>query len=53
MDVGALCQNLHLSAASNGLACCAIGGYLDQALNDFLGFQQPNESALLSMFIGK
>ncbi len=53
MDVGALCQNLHLSAVTNGLSCCAIGGYLDQHLNDFLGFKQPNESALLGMFIGK
>jgi SagB-type dehydrogenase family enzyme len=53
MDVGALCQNLHLSAAAGGVSCCAIGGYIDQNLNDFLGFQQPDECALLSMFIGK
>lgn len=53
MDVGAICQNLHLSAATNKLACCAIGGYLDQVLDDLMGFKQPNETSLLTMFIGK
>lgn len=53
MDTGALCQNLYLSAAACQLACCAIGGYIDYELDRFMGFQAPNETALLCMFIGK
>ena len=53
MDVGSICQNLHLSACCNHIACCAIGGYLDHEINRFMQFQEPNELVLLTMFIGK
>lgn len=53
MDVGSICQNLHLSASCCDIACCAIGGYLDHEMNRFMEFQEPNEQVLLSMFIGK
>lgn len=53
MDVGSICQNLHLSASCCNIACCAIGGYLDHELNAFMHFQEPNEQSLLTMFIGK
>lgn len=53
MDVGSICQNLHLSACCCQIACCAIGGYLDHEMNSFMHFQEPNEQVLLTMFIGK
>ncbi len=53
MDVGSICQNIHLSAACCQIACCAIGGYLDHEMNEFMHFQEPNEQVLLTMFIGK
>lgn len=53
MDVGSICQNLHLSASCCDMACCAIGGYLDHEVNAFLQLQEPNEQVLLTMFIGK
>lgn len=53
MDVGAICQNLYLSVAAAGLACCAIGGYLDRELDRLMGFHYPDERSLLTMFVGK
>lgn len=53
MDTGGLCQNLYLAAAARSVACCAIGGYYDDELDKLMGFQWPNETSLLTMFIGK
>ncbi len=53
MDVGAICQNLHLAAATTGISCCAIGGYLDHQTNRLMGFTEPDETTLLTMFVGK
>lgn len=53
IDVGSICQNIHLSAAATKISCCAIGGYMDRELDRFMDFQSPNETALLTMFIGK
>ncbi|GBU06788.1 nitroreductase [Bacteroidales bacterium] len=53
MDVGAILQNIHLAAATEDVACCAIGGYLDDELDKFLELRYPDETSLLSLFIGK
>ena len=53
MDVGALCHAVHMSAAACGAGCCAIGGFLDHELNRLMGFSEPNETTLLTMFLGK
>ena len=52
-DVGALLQNIHLAAAAEDIACCAIGGYLDVEIDSLLGLQNPNETVLLTLFIGR
>lgn len=53
MDVGSILQNIHLAAGALDIDCCAIGGYLDDELNNFIGLAYPNECVLLTMYIAK
>jgi SagB-type dehydrogenase family enzyme len=53
MDVGAISQNIHLAATTEDIACCAIGGYIDDEMDRFLDFRYPDETTLLTIFIGK
>ncbi len=53
MDVGAILQNIHLAAAAENISCCAIGGYLDHEIDSLLRLQNPNETVLLTLFIGR
>ena len=52
-DVGAILQNIHLAAAAEEVACCAIGGYLDDEIDALMELQNPNETVLLTLFIGR
>ena len=42
MDVGASCENLHLSAESLGLGTVMIGAFNDQAVKNMLGFKKED-----------
>ncbi|MDR3217597.1 MAG: SagB/ThcOx family dehydrogenase [Dysgonamonadaceae bacterium] len=42
MDVGAILQNIHLASAAENIDCCAIGGYIDDAIDSFLHFRYPD-----------
>ena len=53
MDVGSLCQNVHLAAAATDISCCAIGGYMDSEMDRLIGLKGPDETCLLTMFVGK
>lgn len=52
-DVGSILQNIHLSAAAEDIACCAIGGYFDNEIDALIELQNPNETVLLTLFIGQ
>lgn len=53
MEVGSILQNIHLAAVIENVACCAIGGYYDDEINEFLQLRYPDETTLLTLFIGK
>lgn len=46
LEAGHVCQNLVLTACSLGLGTVALGGFVDDDLNDMLGIDGLDESAL-------
>jgi len=52
MDVGYLGQSLYLLGEALGLGVCAIAGFMDDALEQFLGVDGQNEIPLLLTTIG-
>lgn len=51
-ESGHLAQNVYLIAASLNMGCCALGGYIDFAINDLLDIDGVNESVLYATVIG-
>jgi len=52
MDTGFLCQNLYLAAEALKMGACAIAGFIDDALEEFLGIDGQDEIAMLLLSIG-
>ena len=52
MDVGYLGQNLYLVGEAMGLGVCAIAGFMDDAIEQFLAVDGRNEIALLLTTVG-
>ncbi len=52
LEAGHVCQNLALTACSLGLGTVALGGFVDDELNDLLGLGDLNESALYVLPFG-
>ncbi len=52
-EAGHLAQNLYLLSARLNLRCCAIGGFIDKEINDFLDIDSNNEFAVYMVAIGK
>jgi SagB-type dehydrogenase family enzyme len=52
MDIGYLGQNLYLVGEALGLGVCAIAGFMDDALEQFLGVDGHDEIPLLLTTIG-
>jgi SagB-type dehydrogenase family enzyme len=52
LETGHIAQNLLLSAYAEGLGACPIGGFLDDPLNDLLGFDGVQEIVLYLVLIG-
>jgi SagB-type dehydrogenase family enzyme len=52
MDIGFMCENLHLAAEAMQLGFCAIAGFIEDELELFLGADGQNEMALLVASVG-
>jgi SagB-type dehydrogenase family enzyme len=52
LDAGHICQNLYLGAESAGLGCCAIGAFFDDWVNDIIGVDGKEETAVYLATIG-
>jgi SagB-type dehydrogenase family enzyme len=53
LEAGHIGQNLYLAATSMGLGACAVGAFLDDNLNNLLGLDGEEESALYLIPVGK
>lgn len=51
-ESGHLAQNIYLTAATLDMGCCALGGYIDFAINDLLDIDGINESVIYALVIG-
>ena len=52
LDAGHAGQNIYLISAALGLACCGIGGFLDDEVNAFVGLDGLNESIVYALAVG-
>jgi SagB-type dehydrogenase family enzyme len=52
MDAGFLAENLYLAAEALELGACAIAGFVDDAVERFLGIDGQDEMALLLVSVG-
>lgn len=52
-EVGAVLQNISLICENMNLASCILGGYVDDAINNFLGINPPLETIQGIIIIGK
>lgn len=53
LEAGHIGQNLYLEATSMGLGACAVGAFLDGALNDLLELDGVDEAALYIVSVGE
>jgi len=53
LEAGHVVQNVYLAAASMGLGACAVGAFLDDALNELLGLDGAEEAALYVVSVGQ
>jgi SagB-type dehydrogenase family enzyme len=53
MEAGHIAQNVYLAATSLGLGACAVGAFLDDALNGLLGLDGDQEAALYVITVGR
>lgn len=53
IEAGHLGQNLYLAATSMGLGACAIGAFMDDAINEMLGVDGVEEAAVYMLAVGK
>lgn len=52
IEAGHLGQNLYLAATSMGLGACAIGAFMDDAINAMLGVDGTEEAAIYMLTVG-
>lgn len=52
LEAGHIGRNLYLAATSMGLGACAVGAFLDDALNDLLGLDGQEEAVLYVVSVG-
>jgi SagB-type dehydrogenase family enzyme len=53
LEAGHVGQNLYLAATAMGLGACAVGAFLDDALNNLLGLDGEQEAALYVLSVGQ
>jgi SagB-type dehydrogenase family enzyme len=52
MDAGHICQNLYLACEAMGLACCGIGAFFDDEVNQVIGVNGKDETAVYMASVG-
>jgi SagB-type dehydrogenase family enzyme len=52
LDAGHIGQNLYLAATALGLGCCAIGAFFDTEINEIIGVDGQNETAVYLGVVG-
>ena len=52
MDAGHVCQNLYLAAQDLEYGCCAIGAFFDEEVNEILGVDGEDETAIYIAAVG-
>lgn len=52
IEAGHIGQNLYLAAEAAGLGTCAVGSFVDDALNGLLGLDGVDEAALMVLPVG-
>lgn len=53
MEVGILIQNIYLTTTALNLGCCAVGGFIDDGLNNLLDLDGEQETVMAVVAIGK
>ena len=53
IEAGHVGQNLYLAATSAGLGACAVGAFMDDAINDMLGIGGTEEAAVYLLAVGR
>lgn len=53
IEAGHVGQNLYLAATSAGLGACAIGAFMDDAINELLGIDGTEEAAVYMFSVGR
>ncbi len=53
MDLGHVCQNVQLAGTAMGLGSCPIGAFYDDDINELLGVDGEEETALYLITVGK
>ena len=53
LDCGHIGQNLYLAATSMGLGCCGIAAFYDDEVNDLVGVDGQEETAIYLATVGK
>lgn len=53
LDVGHVCQNLYIACEAEGMGTCAIGAYMQEPLDNFLGVDGEIEFSLYASPVGK
>lgn len=52
LDAGHIGENLHLAATALGLGCCAIGAFFDDEVNEILGLDGLEQTAVYLSVVG-
>ncbi len=53
LDAGHVCQNLYLAGESINCGVCGIGAFIDEFINEYLGFDGENEFVIYLASLGK
>ncbi|MCD6321821.1 MAG: SagB/ThcOx family dehydrogenase [Clostridiales bacterium] len=53
LDVGHVCQNLYIACEAEGMGTCAIGAYMQELLDEFLGIDGEHEFSIYAAPVGK
>jgi SagB-type dehydrogenase family enzyme len=53
LDCGHLCQNLYLAATAMNLGCCGIGAFFDEEVNEAVGVDGWEETAIYLATVGR
>lgn len=53
VEAGHICQNLYLVSTALRIKCCAIGGFIEDRVDELLDIQMTNESVIYMAGVGK